>query len=96
MLIRNEEKFSNRNKSTRNFFEMKILRPSIIAMMIQARAALAFHNYTNTNEYLDLSTFCFTTQISDTTIVIDSHEWKTEEDSSRIYLENDVDMKFMI
>ena len=96
MLIRNEEKFSNRNKSTRNFFEMKILRPSIIAMMIQARAALAFHNYTNTNEYLDLSTFCFTTQISDTTVVIDSHQRTIEQDSSPIYLENDVDMKFMI
>lgn len=92
MLIRNEEKFSNRNKSIRNLFEMKILRPDIVAMMIQARAYLAFHNNSNTNEYLDLSTFCFTNQQSKTTVVIDSHEWNIEKDVSQLYLESDVSM----
>ena len=42
MIVRNEDKFANRNKSKRNLFEMSIMRPDIIAMIVKARNSLAF------------------------------------------------------
>ena len=42
MIVRNEDKFANRNKSKRNLFEMSIMRPDIISMVAKARNSLAF------------------------------------------------------
>lgn len=53
MIVRNEEKFANRNKSTRNTFETGVLRSDIVCAMMKAREYLSFSFANRKNVYLD-------------------------------------------
>lgn len=88
MIIRNEDKFGSRNQSKRSSFEMSIIRPDIVAMIMNARSVLSFKKMDG-NSFLDLSTFEITKEQSAVSVVIYDHVWN-EEDLSRVYLEADV------
>lgn len=88
MIIRNEDKFGSRNQSKRSSFEMSIIRPDIVAMIMNARSVLSFKKI-NGDSFLDLSTFEITKEQSAVSVVIHDHVWN-EEDLSRVYLEADV------
>ena len=90
MIVRNEDKFANRNKSKRNLFEMSIMRPDIIAMVVKARNALAF--VPHSKRLIDLSTMSEAECASDTTIELLEEPWKECEDAGdRVYLERNVE-----
>lgn len=57
MLIRNENKFSKRNKSKRCSFEMHILRPDVIALLVKARNYLLMRDKLSKEAFLDLDAF---------------------------------------
>lgn len=88
MIIRNEDKFSCRNKSKRSAFEMAIIRPEIVAMIWNARSQLSFQKPSNTS-CLDLSSFEFTTTTSTTAISLDTLT-ESNHDPGKVYLEADV------
>lgn len=89
MIVRNEDKFANRNKSKRNLFEMSIMRPDIIAMIVKARNSLAF--VPHSKRLIDLSTMSETECASDTTVELLEEPWKECEDAGdRVYLERNV------
>lgn len=88
MIVRNEDKFGSRNQSKRSSFEMSIIRPDVVVMIMNARSVLSFKE-TAGDSYLDLSTFEITKEQSPVSVAIQDHVWK-EEDLSRVYLEADV------
>ena len=90
MIVRNEDKFANRNKSKRNLFEMSVLRPDIIAMVVKARNALAF--VPHSKHFIDVSTMKETESASETTVEVLEEPWKECEDAGdRVYLERNVE-----
>ena len=91
MLIRNEDKFMYRNKSRRQHFATRILRESVVAMMMGARDQLAFFHPSKT--LFDLKTLQETTTASETTVFLKEGEWSIDRDDSAVYLEGDVRTK---
>lgn len=90
MIVRNEDKFANRNKSKRNLFEMSIMRPDIISMVAKARNSLAF--VPHSKRLIDLATMSETESPSETTIELLDEPWKECEDAGDIvYLERNVE-----
>ena len=57
MIIRNENKFKQRNKSTRSAFETDVIRQSIVDMMFHARSQLMMREIVNHDAFLDLDSF---------------------------------------
>ena len=57
MLIRNENKFSKRNKSKRCAFEMHVLRKDIIELLVKARNYLLMRDKLSKEAFLDLDAF---------------------------------------
>lgn len=89
MIIRNEDKFANRNKSSRNLFEMDILRAEIVAMMIRARHHLAFSPCSK--RIYDVATFSFTDEETQTTVPLNEDCWEVPQGLIKyVYLDQDV------
>ena len=57
MIIRNENKFMQRNKSKRNAFETQVIRQSIVDLMFSARSQLLMREPANQDTFLDLDSF---------------------------------------
>ena len=57
MIIRNENKFKQRNKSKRNTFETDVIRQSIVDLMVSARSQLLMREPVNQDTFLDLDSF---------------------------------------
>ena len=88
MVLRNEDKFAHRNKSHRQCFATRILRDSVVAMLMRARDRLAFFHPSKT--LFDLSTLEVATTPSATTVYLKEGEWSVDREDSAVYLERDV------
>lgn len=88
MVLRNEDKFAHRNKSNRQCFATRILRDSVVAMLMRARDHLAFFHPSKT--LFDLSTLEVATTPSATTVYLKEGEWSVDREDSAVYLERDV------
>ena len=57
MIIRNEDKFRQRNKSKRSMFETEVLREDIIQLCVKARSYLLMSSRLSKDAFLDLDSF---------------------------------------
>ena len=57
MIIRNENKFRQRNKSKRNLFETDVIRQDIVDLMVRARSMLSKRELASNDSFLDLDAF---------------------------------------
>ncbi|OAO11936.1 hypothetical protein AV274_6387 [Blastocystis sp. ATCC 50177/Nand II] len=89
MVLRNEDKFAHRNKSHRQCFATRILRDSVVAMLMRARDRLAFFHPSKT--LFDLSTLEVATTPSATTVYLKEGEWSVDREDSAVYLERDIE-----
>ncbi|KAM7454856.1 hypothetical protein BLSTO_04386 [Blastocystis sp. subtype 1] len=89
MVLRNEDKFAHRNKSHRQCFATRILRDSVVAMLMRARDHLAFFHPSKT--LFDLSTLEVATTPSATTVYLKEGEWSVDREDSAVYLERDIE-----